>query len=298
MKLNFNYLLVFLFIILANSAFGNTLTDTTKKDTDDKKASLKVGVDYASNNVFMGRTGKTDIPIISPNIKYTFKPGIYIGGTADFLPNNANHKLDGGDLDAGYEFDITDDLSGDVSYTKMFYSTNSNQIGSAMSSVLNANFDYDIGDIITPSVSVDYNINKQGINDDVFLEFSLSHDIIFEKILGDHDIFLITPTAALNAGTQNFYDAYLQKKVFKNAKRTAAQNKLIEQFETGVDQFKMLNYELSVPIEYKAGHFIFQATPEYDIVQNAFKSSAVAKSLGVADNPTVFFITVGVALKF
>jgi hypothetical protein len=291
-------ILILLLIIHVSNVFGSGLTDTTKKDTTTKKASVKFGVDYDSNDVFMGRSNKTDIPIISPNIKYTFKPGIYIGGTLDYLPNNAKNKVDGGDIDAGYEFDITDDLSGDVSYTKLFYNTNSNQIASSITSIINANFDYDIGDIITPSISADYDVNKAGINDDIFLNFGISHDIIFEKLFGSHDFIFISPTAGFNAGTQNFYDAFLQKKVFKNAKRTAAQNKLIDEFEAGVDQFKMLDYELSIPIEYKAGHFIFQFTPEYDIVENAFKANSVSKTLGVSTSPSVFYFTTGIAFKF
>lgn len=289
---------IFLAIILSTKAFGKTLTDTTKKDTDQEKATIKIGADYMSNDVFMGRTAKTAVPVFSPNIKYTFGAGIYIGGTADLLPNNKKNKLDGGDLDLGYEFDITDNLSGDLSYTKMFYNANSNQIGSAVSSVLNANFDYDISDIVTPSVSMDYNFNKQGISNDLFLNFGLSHDVTLKKIFGEHDRIVITPTVGLNAGSQNFYDAYLQKKIFKNGKHTTAQNQLVDQFETGAGQFKLLDYELSVPMAYKAGPFRFLFTPEYDIVENGFKPTTTAKSLGVPDNSAVFYVTVGVALKF
>jgi hypothetical protein len=280
------------------TAFAGSLRDTTEKDTTKYPCYFKLSADYTSNNVFMARTPKTATPIISPEAKYAFSWGLYVSATADYLPQNAKNNIDGGDATLGYDFDITDNLSGSASYTKLFYNVNSTQVGSSISSDFNASLDYDISDIITPSITGDYDINKQGINNDEFAGFSLSHDIIFEKLFGDKDLILISPTLGLNAGTQNFYDAYLTKKVLKSAKRTAAQNALIAKFEQNVNQFQLLDYELTVPVEYKAGHFIFQFTPEYAIAENKFKSAAVAKALGVSDANSVFYFTAGVAWKF
>jgi hypothetical protein len=285
-------------LFLTCTVYAGTLADTTKKDTTKYDSYFKLSADYTSNNVFMGRTPKTTTPIISPEAKYAFSWGLYVSGTADYLPDNKKNNIDGGDATLGYDFDITDNLSGSASYTKLFYNVNSTQVGSSISSDFNASLDYDIGDIITPSITGDYDINKQGINNDEFAGFSLSHDIIFEKLFGDKDLILISPTVGLNAGTQNFYDAYLTRKVLKNAKRTAAQNALIANFEQNVNQFKLLDYELSLPVEYKAGHFILQFTPEYAIAENKFKSAAIAKALGVSDENTVFYFTAGVGWKF
>jgi hypothetical protein len=73
------------------------------------------------------------------------------------------------------------------------------------------------------------------------------------------------------------------KKVLKNAKRTAAPNVVITTFEQNVNQFKLLDYKLSAPVEYKAGS-------AYAIVKNEFKSPAVAKQLGVMDKNSVFIL--------
>jgi hypothetical protein len=295
-------LLTFTLLGSAYAAFGMTMRDTTKedtplKDTVKEKSYFKIGVDYISNNVFMGRTSTVATPTIEPEAKFTFKSGLYVSGSLDYLPNNKTQKLDGGDIGAGYDFDITDDLTGGVSYTKLFSSENSTRIGSSISSTFNAFFDYDIGDIITPSIGGDYDINKQGISNDAFFNLGLSHDFIARKIFGSKDLLLISPTVSANAGTQNFYDGYLTKKVFKNAKRTANQNTLITKFEQNASQFKILDYELSAPFEYKAGYFILQFTPTYAIVQNEFKPAA-AKALGLADKSSVFYFTIGAVLKF
>jgi hypothetical protein len=243
----------------------------------------------------MGRSDTVTTPVIAPQVKYTLKQGIYFSGSLDFLPNKKNNKLDGGDLSAGYEFDITDDLSGSASYAKLFYSKTSTQIAAAISSTFNVNFNYDIADIISPSVSADYNLNKQGIGNDFFLNFGLTHDFINVGIFGEKDILLISPTATVNAGSQNFYDAYLTKKKLKNAKRSAAQNALLTKYINQLSQFALLDYEIAVPLEYKTGHFIFQFTPTYAIVENQLPKEVVAK---ISNQPSIFYFETGVFLKF
>lgn len=243
----------------------------------------------------MGRTDTVRTPVIAPTVKYTLKSGIYFSGSLDFLPNKKNNKLDGGDITAGYEFDITDDFSGSVSYAKLFYSKTSTQIGAAVSSTFNANLTYDVGNIISPSVSADYNINKQGINNDLFVNVGLSHDFIKEGIFGDKDIILISPTVTVNTGTQNFYDAYLTKKKLKNVKRNATQTALLNKYINQLSQYALLDYEISAPFEYKAGHFIFQFTATYAIVKNQLPKAVQAK---ISDEPSIFYFETGVSLKF
>lgn len=272
--------------------------DTVSKDELRKISSFKIGIDYLSNNVFLGRTTLSTTPVISPDVKYTFKSGVFISGALNYLPKNTIQKLDGGNVSAGVDLDLTDNLSSELSFTKLLYSANSTQIGASVSSTFNGNLTYDIGNVITPSISANYSINKQGIKNDIILSFALTHDFIIENAFAEKDLILISPSITANAGTQNFYDAYLTRRVFKNAKRTAAQNLLVTEFEKKVNQLKLLDYELSLPVEYKAGHFIFQFTPTYAIVENQIKSQAVAKALGIVRNTSVFYFNAGVTYTF
>lgn len=223
---------VFLMCVI-NNAYSKKInsikSDTTesKKDTSSKapkKASLKFGVDYLSNNVFVGRTDTVTTPIITPNIKYTFKSGVYFSGSLEILPNRKKNKLIGGDLALGYDFDLTDDLSGGVSFTKLFYSATSTQVSSSISSTLNGNLDYDIADIVTASVGLDYNINKANIASDFMFNFGLSHDFIAEGIFGDKDILLISPMVASNTGTQKFLRWLPGQEKFKECKTKCCPN--------------------------------------------------------------------------
>jgi hypothetical protein len=270
-----------------------------KTKPDDKRAadasSVKFGVSYLSNNVFMGRTDTVRTPMIIPAVKYTLKSGIYFSGSLDILPDKKKKKLDGGDITAGYDIDITDDLSAGASAAKIFYSSTSTQVASAIRGTFNVNLNYDIGDIISPSVSSDYNINKQGINNDIFVNFGLTHDFINKGIFGDDDILLISPTVSINTGTQNFYDAYLSTKKIKNVKRNAAQTALLTQYTDQLSQFALIDYEFTAPVEYKAGHFIFQFNPTYAIVKNQLPQVIANK---ISDEQSVFYFEIGVSLKF
>lgn len=296
-------LLTVLILVIAGNTFAQGEYDAVKKSAPEKDAitepdSFKIGLDYISNNVFMGRTGTTTTPTFAPNAKYGFGSGLYFSGTLDFLPNNKTKKLDGGDLSAGYDFDLSDDLSGVVSYTKFLYSSASTRIGSSISSTFNAGLNYDITDVVTPYVDVDYNVNRKGITDDIFFNFGISHDFITRKIFTDRDLFLISPSVSANIGSQNFYDAYLIKKVFKNAKKTEVQNTLINQYEQNLNKLKLLDYEFSTPLEYKLNHFIFQFTPTYAIVESQSLSAALTKTIGLSNKSSVFYISTGLSLKF
>jgi hypothetical protein len=294
--------LIILFIFTFYGAFAQTgtmpgETDKTKPDnkTNDGTSSFKFGINYSSDNVFMGRSDTVRTPAIIPQIKYTLKSGIYFSGNLDFIPGRKKKKLDGGDLSVGYDTDLTDNLSAGASYSKLFYNSTSTQISSSVSSIFNVNLNYEIADIISPSINADYSINKQGINNDVFLNAGLTHDFIIKGVFGDDDLFLISPTISGNAGTQNYYDAYLIKKKFKNPKRNAAQNALTAQYTAELGKFSILDYELSAPLEYKSGHFIFQFTPTYAIVENQLPKQIAS---AISNRKSIFYFETGVFLKF
>jgi hypothetical protein len=270
-------------------------TADEKSDKAEASSSFKFGVTYISNNVYLGRADTVTTPVIAPQVKFTLKQGIYFQASLYIIPNKPTQKLDGGDLGAGYDFDITDDFSGGVSFTKLFYSPTSTQIASSISSTAHADFDYDIAGIITPAISLDYNFNTKGVSNDFLLAPGIAHDFINKGIFGTEDVLLISPTITANIGTQNFYDAYLTKKHFKSVKRTKIQNAVINAYLNKLGQTELLDYELSAPVEYKTGHLIFQLVPTYAIVQNQLPKSIAAR---LSDQSSIFYVEAGVSLKF
>ncbi len=294
-KIYFSSILLFL-LLCSRFAFSQTTAIDTLGDFKSiKKASLKVGLNYLNNSVYLGRADTVNTPLIEPNLKYTFANGIYFSGNVQIVPNRKTNKLDGGSISAGYDYDIGNNCSGSLSFTQLFYSATSTQIGSSIGSTINANIDYDISDVITPSLSIDYNILKQGFGSDVMVNFGISHDFAQESIFAGDDIGLISPTATVNAGTQNFYSAFLTLKKYKLPKAGKAQ-KLLSAQDAKLAKFQLLDFEFAAPIEYKTGPVLFSFTPTYAFAENKLPAS-ITKGM-VSTQSGLFFFEIGASVKF
>jgi hypothetical protein len=258
--------------------------DTT---TDDKPV-FKVGLSFINNDIFYGRADTVATPTIIPLIKYTFGSGLYLSADLNIVTNRKNNKVDGGSIAAGYEFALSDDLEGSTSFTKWFYNGNSTQVGSANRGNFNANLNYNLADIITPSISFDYNFNRSGVANDTYINAGLSHDFEFDN-------FTISPSVELNIGTQNFYNDYVARRVTRNKKATVLQNPLTTAEQADLARFQVLDYEFSVPFEYENNHVIVNFTPTYTLAQNKLPAN-ISSGLSVKSN--IFYFQLGVVLKF
>ncbi|EHQ27823.1 hypothetical protein [Mucilaginibacter paludis] len=279
-------------------SYSYAQTDTSSQ----KKASLKIGLNYLSNNVYLGRTDTVSTPGLSPNITYSLKSGIYFSGSLDFITNRKKNKLDGGNIEAGYNYTIGQNMEGGVSFTKLFYNATSTQVSSSFSSIINTYLDYDLAGIITPAMSLNYIINKSGISSDILLNPSLSHDFTIETPFSAHDDLQVSPQAGLNAGSQHFFGGYLQRKGKLNKKVAST---AVTSYNNSLGDFKLLDYEISVPVEYKSGCFRFTFTPTYAFAQNSLPQSTAAEkqitsNLEISSpyKPSIFYFETSIAFRF
>lgn len=315
--MNLIYKALAIYALLLPVSYSYAQTDTLKNDTlkattpkadtleEESKSFLKIGVSYLNNSVYLGRPDTVTTPVITPKISYTFKSGIYLLGALDYITNRKNNPIDNGSVEAGYTHSFTDNLEFGASFTKLFYSNASTRVSSSISGILNTYVDYTIANIITPSISISYNFNKGGYGNDLILNPSVSHDFEIESLFGDDDKLTITPQAGLNAGSQNYYAAYLVKKGRLTKKGTAAATAAVNAYNTSLAEFKLLDYEVSMPVEYKTGCFIFNFTPTYAFAQNSLPQNTAAEKL-ITQNversapykPSIFYFEVGLTLKF
>jgi hypothetical protein len=273
---------LFCLVCCSYKASAQSKTDTTGKPD------FKIGFSFINNDVFYGRSDTIKTPTIIPLIKYTFGSGIYLAGDLNIVTNRKNNKLDGGSLTAGYEFAPVDDMEGEVSFSKIFYNGNSTQVNSSNRANFNGSLNYNIADIITPSIAFDYDLNRSGVGNDAYINFGLSHD--FE--LGD---FTISPTAEFNAGTQNFYDDYIVRRATRFKKAATTQNAILAADKVELSQFKLLDYEFSLPVVYDAGHAIVSFTPSYALAQNKLPATI---SSALSSSGSIFYFQLGISLKF
>jgi len=295
-------------MVLSTTIFcANAQTDSVKT----KKSYFKAGVSFTNDNVFVGRTDTVTSPSLSTRISYTLKSGVYFSGGVDYFTKNRTDALDGGNIEAGYNYSINDNLNGGISFTKLFYNANSTRLSASISSELNTYLDYDIADIISTGINIGYSIAKSGFKNDIILNPTLSHDFAFENVLNKKkDLLIISLTAGMNAGTQNFYDGYLTRLTTKNKRNsgfTAAQlvvyNKTLKDYKTYLEKLGVLDYELAVPLLYKIGHVLFSFTPTFAFPQNGLAAPknvyqvAIQKGIPPLQSSEFYFET-GISIKF
>ncbi|WP_448702331.1 hypothetical protein ACFGVR_08280 [Mucilaginibacter sp. AW1-3] len=290
------------FVFWVVCAFGQTDTGLVTRP----KSGFQIGIAYTNNDVYLGRTDTVTTPYFSPKLTYTLKAGIYFSGSLEFITNRKKGKLDGSSLEAGYDHSFNDNLEGGTSFTKLFYNSNSTQVSSSISSMLNVYVDYDIADIITSELNVGYNFGKNGgAGGDFVINPNISHQFEADGLFNDDDLLLITLQAGLNAGSQNFYGGYLERKDRLTKKGATAANKVYDNYYDALSKFILLDYEFTVPVEYRSGKFSAQLTPTYTFAKDNLPRGTTAEQVLTkvieASQPfkaSVFYLEVGLYFKF
>jgi len=283
-----------------------------KKDTvKHKKSSLKIGLTYSSNSVYLARTDSIATPNYGLGITYTLKSGIYFSGEVNYIPSRQFDKLDAGNLEAGYNFDLSDNLSGGVSVSKYIASFNSTQVISAIDATVGAELSYDLFDAVSASVHGDYALVRSDGND-IIITGGLSHEFEFEKVFTKGDRLSIEPKAELTAGTQNFLSSYYVLKHNSAAKRQQHQNAKAKglakttstsssssqttSVTSNSNKFQTLAYEFSLPVSYSWKKFGVSFTPAYAIAVH--KITDDGSTTAYLPNSSVFYFQVGVSYTF
>ena len=304
---NFTKLFVLSLLLLAASQLYAQTDTTGNQDTSQtQKPYLKVGLNYLNNNVFLGRTDTVRTPTLSPAISFGFGSGFYLSGAMDIITNRSNNKLDGGNVEIGYDYTGDGNLEWGASFTKLFFNSTSTRVSASLSSTLSAYIDYDIADVITPALNVSYNISKSNSKNDgkndILFSPSLSHDFLIESLLGQNDKLLISPQATMNLGSQNFYYDYLLLKGLVNKRGSTP---VLTTYSNDLGSVVLLDYELTAPIIYKLGRFAISFTPTLAFAQDNLPRNNAAQVL-LSNNieksqpihPSEFYFETGVSFKF
>ena len=269
---------VILFIFLQSSARAQS--DTTLIEPTNQYV---FGTNYASKLHFYGRTDSLKSSAFVPSVTAKFSNGLYVSGSFIFVNNaDASLKYTAAITEAGYRFGKNEGIAGSFFADKFFYAANSSLVQSVQTgqagfalSHLNNILDINTGGSAVFSDKTDFFING-GI------------DHLFRVETGS-SIFLIVPTATINAGTQNFTSTYLKK-------RNVLFFPVADESVTTNDQkFQILSYEVSMPITYVYNKFAFSFTPGYVIPQNVIK---VENRPDLANNAkNLFYANIGCSYR-
>ena len=204
-KIPFSFLL-----FLAISAQAQKTEDTTVS----RHSYFKFSVNYLTNAVYYGRKDSLVLPYITPAISYHDKSGLYFEGSLSYLAGTGA-QIDAAEITTGYVFDSKNGkLSGDVYASKYFTNNSSYSVHGEVKGAIGGSLYYNAGPV---SINGGADISFSG-KTDAAINFGLSHAFEF----GDNKHWAITPSALVNAGTQNFYENYFTNRKFSQRRRRRA----------------------------------------------------------------------------
>ncbi len=230
------------------------------QDGDKEKSHFQVGVNYLTNNVYLGRKDSTSLPYITPSFGYYHKSGFHISGSLSYAPSPEASQIDLFTIEAGYDFSVKDKFNGGVYVDKYFFNGTSFAINSEINTGLGAYASYNFG-ALTANGEVGTSI---GTGTDFIASAGLSHKF---SALDDH--FSIEPGAKFNASGLNFYQAYYKKgrqfNVKKGGRRGGGGSGSGTNTTVQTTGFSIMDYELSVLVTYENSKFKLAFVPTYAI---------------------------------
>ena len=298
---------LFLMIALFCSFFQQVQAEKTDS-IPAVKSSFVVGLKYLSNNVYMGRVDSANIMYLCPSIGYYHKSGLHVAASLSYQLDAGINKIDAFSLEGGYDFSITQDFKGGLSVEKYFFDMNSIALNSVNNFGVVSNFSYDLS-VVTLNAGAGLAFNDKT---DIITEVGLTHTFEIDKIE-------IEPSFKLNAGTQNYYNSYLiagkshltgnsghgkgigSIKNVGNGKSTTTTTATTPASTFTVVEasaFKILDYEISVPVSYTLHNFKFDLVPTYAIPVNP---ANLLSSTGIVEKEVIsnhFFLQLGLTYKF
>ena len=252
------FLFVAIFVLFSQTTFAQRVTgaNTDDDDNDDPYETLSYfmsGLNYLSNNVYLGRKDTLVIPYISPYIGYHYKSGLYAKAMVSYDPGKG--RIDLLTLEAGYDHSFGDHFNGGLNLDKLYYNKNTTSIRANTNGSAGLYGQY-ANDWLEPQVDFNADFNKKT---DYVLALHLDHNF---KIAGN--TLNIIPTVTMNAGTQHYLDEYFINRLTKRDKTLKLKKVLGD-----ASKFKALDYEFSTKVTYRVNKWLFTLIPTYVIPVNA-----------------------------
>jgi hypothetical protein len=253
-------------------------TSHIKADSDTaapvKKQSLSLGLSYGSDASFFGRTSPNRFPYFTSDVIYNTKSGWFVYGSA-WKVIGSPPAVDEFDIGGGYAYHLSKKFKGSVSYTKFLFDPEAAIIKSASSNDINLNNSFD-WKILKTAVTLDYLYGK---SNDFFTTIGNSH--YFESnfsVFDKKDYLTFTPSFNIILGTQNFVERFSADHGYYHIKdgggsppppgQPFVPNDDDLRIAQNNSQFKVLNYNIKIPIGYNRPHYTLEASYKYSIPKN------------------------------
>jgi len=303
---SYNYKLSSLLLILIcnYTVFGQNTSDSVEQSQMEDPSYVSIAVNFMNDAVYLGRKDSISAPYLYPSITYFNKTGLYATGSFSFLTKSNESRIDLFLGTIGYEIN-SKKFSGDISFTKYFFNTDSYNVISEVEADLTGTLGYDF-DVFNLNLSLTNFFNKNSTSD-IFLSSEISHDFV-----STDRKFQISPTMGIFLGSQNFYKEYYVYNRFGSERSTGSGQGSgqgtgstadpIETTTTTVvleesEKFDLMAVEFSIPIWYMAKPFTVSFLPVLVVPQNP-ATLTVDSAIYEEDLENTFYWMVGLSYRF
>ena len=301
---SYNYKLSSLLLILIcnYTVFGQNTSDSVEQSKMEDPSYVSIAVNFMNDAVYLGRKDSISAPYLYPSITYFNKTGLYATGSFSFLTKSNESRIDLFLGTIGYEIN-SNKFSGDISFTKYFFNTDSYNVISEVEADLTATLGYDF-DVFNLNLSLTNFFNKNSTSD-IFLSSEISHDFV-----STDRKFQISPTMGIFLGSQNFYKEYYIYNRFGSERSTGTgqgagqgtggtadpiETTTVVLEESG--KFDLMAVEFSIPIWYMAKPFTVSFLPVLVVPQNP-ATLTVDSAIYEEDLENTFYWMVGLSYRF
>ena len=274
-------LILALTFFLMNKVSKAQVTDSTRTVmiSPQKKtvSTILAGAVFAPKLHYFGRTDSLRSTAILPTLLIQFdSTGLYASATSVLLNNKIqSFKYAGTIAEAGFRFGKQKGFSGNIYGNKFFYNT-TQLPQSALKEQAGINLNYLNNTInVTTAGSAAFSNSRT----DFFTSAGLNKNFKWQK---GKSIFIITPTAVLNAGSQNFTSAYYKQNTVAGI---PINNTLITESSR---RFNIISYDFSTPFIWAYKNVFIIATPTYVIPESVIRIDGFPQLSENAQN--LFFI--------
>ena len=306
--MNYKSILTFFSLLMSVFVFGQPMRKSNSKADS---TSFKIQANYLSNYTYNGRADSIMAPYFYTTATVNFPSGIYTSFSLNYLLTPGQSRYDYAELDLGYNYSLSEKITGEIYGSKYFYSTNSNLINGNVSSDIGFTFNYDLTYLNFHNAFDIFFTSKA----DIQLVPGIEKDILLSA--SNDNKLTITPGVYSSFSTLNFYESSVNRRLngLKNSKVKPLPTAGTVISNTTVDQkgLKFLDMEFSLPISYDFNNWNISLVPTYAIPfnkitttsQNITTLNGVSKTETVNSTPysenhlaNIFFFDLGITYKF
>ncbi|WP_157807277.1 hypothetical protein [Hymenobacter chitinivorans] len=238
---------------------------------DEPRGSFRAELSLGSNSSFFGRTQTTRYPYTAGELSYTSRYGVW-GSVVSYNLFDTSSFIDETDLAVGWDGDLSKTVDASLSYSHFFFAPNSPLIKSSVNNSVDGYLGWDWGYVYS-RLNAAYLF---GDSNDFFLTLDNSRYFEVDKVFTPKAYLAIEPRLSATAGTQHFVETSIEQQILRGNSNGKGKGKgggggtttVTTTTDTPVTRFRMLSYELRLPLTYHLGAVAVQAAWRYAIPVN------------------------------